>query len=83
MERTNILSASTARMNLYNLIDEVALSHDPKIITGKRHNAVLLSEEDWLSVQETLYLLSIPNMAKSIQEGMETPLSECVDKLDW
>jgi len=77
------LSASEARANLYRLIDQTARSHRPIHITGKRHNAVLVSEEDWDSVQETLYLLSAPAMRESIREGLETPVEECEGELDW
>lgn len=77
------LSASTARTNLYRLIDETAESHQPLVITGKRNNAVLVSAEDWAAMQETLFLLSVPNMRESIREGMTTPVSELADTLDW
>lgn len=72
-----------ARANLYRLIDEVASSHEPVTITGKRANAVLVSEEDWRSIQETLYLLSIPGMRESICEGLETPVDECSEDPGW
>ncbi len=77
------LTASEARAQLYRLIDEAARSHKPIRITGKRHNAVLVSEEDWASVQETLYLLSVPGMRESIREGLKTPVEECEEELDW
>jgi len=77
------LSASTARTNLYRLIDEAAESHQPLVITGKRNNAVLVSAEDWAAMQETLFLLSVPNMRESIREGMITPVTELADTLDW
>ena len=57
-----ILKATDARADLYNLIDEAAESHQPIVITGKRNNAVLISESDWNAVNETLYLLSVPGM---------------------
>jgi prevent-host-death family protein len=79
----NTLTVSEARASLYRLIDEAADSHQPVIITGKRNNAVLLSEEDWNAIQETLYLLAIPGMRESIKEGMETPVSECDPEPDW
>ena len=69
------LSASSARTNLYRLIDEAAESHQPLVITGKRNNAVLVSADDWVAIQETLFLLSVPNMRESIREGMSAPLS--------
>lgn len=77
------LPASKARSNLYHLIDEVSLHHQPVLITGKRHNAVLVSEEDWSSIQATLYLLSIPNMRDSIRKGLKTPLSKCDRDAGW
>lgn len=77
------LKASEARANLYRLIDEAAESHEPIIITGKRSAAVLISSEDWSSIQETLYLLSVPGMRESIKEGMATPLAESAKELDW
>lgn len=77
------MTATEARTNLYRLIDEAADSHQPIVITGKRNNAVLVSEEDWSAIQETLFLLSIPKMRESIRGGMETPVSECDEELDW
>jgi len=77
------VTATEARAKLYRLIDQAASSHEPIVITGKRANAVLISEDDWRAVQETLYLLSIPGMRKSIREGLETPLEECAEDLDW
>lgn len=77
------LSASDARANLYRLLDQTAESHQPIIITGKRHDAVLLSAEDWQAIQETLYLLSIPGMRESIKEGMAEPVENCAEELDW
>ncbi|MGB4811844.1 MAG: type II toxin-antitoxin system Phd/YefM family antitoxin [Methylophilaceae bacterium] len=77
------LSASTARTNLYRLIDETASSHQPIVITGKRANAVLVSQEDWAAIQETLFLLSIANMRETIVEGLNTPVTELSSSLDW
>jgi len=78
-----ILSATEARKNLYNLLDEVAESHQPVQIAGKRHCAVLVSEEDWDAIQETLYLTSIPGMRQSIIKGLKTPIEKCKQDLDW
>ncbi|PCI44861.1 MAG: type II toxin-antitoxin system prevent-host-death family antitoxin [Proteobacteria bacterium] len=78
-----VYNATEARSSLYKLIDQTANSHDPIIITGKRNNAVLLSEEDWSAINETLYLLSIPDMRESIREGLDTDVSACSDELDW
>ena len=77
------MSATEARKQLYKLLDDVSQSHEPVQITGKRGNAVLVSEEDWRAVQETLYLVSIPGMRESILEGMATPAAELEDELDW
>lgn len=77
------LTASKARSKLYRLIDETATSHQPIIITGKRGNAVLVSEEDWRAMEETVYLLSIPGMRESIREGLNTPIEECAEELVW
>lgn len=74
----NTIKASDARTKLYRLIDEAAASHEPYLITGKRNSAVLISEDDWRAVQETLYLLSIPGMRESIKDGMETSLDDCL-----
>ncbi len=77
------ISASEARANLYRLIDEAAASHQPLMITGKRNKAVLISAEDWEAIQETLFLLSVPGMREAIREGMDTPIDECRETLDW
>ena len=77
------LNATEARSKLYALIDETSKSHQPIIITGKRGNAVLLSEYDWNAVNETLHLLSIPGMRESIREGMDVELDKCSKSLDW
>jgi prevent-host-death family protein len=78
-----VLSASDARANLYRLIDQTNESHEPVIITGKRNSAVLVAEEDWASIQETLFLISIPGMRESIIEGMKEPLDESSKALNW
>jgi prevent-host-death family protein len=75
------VKATDARTRLYRLIDDVASSHEPVIIRGKRANAVLLSEEDWRSIQETLYLLSIPGMRRSIRKGMNTAVKKCHESI--
>lgn len=77
------LTATEARKILYRLLDEVSESHEPVQITGKRGSAVLVGEDDWRAVQETLHLLSIPGMRESIREGMATPLDELEEKPGW
>ena len=78
-----IMTATAARTNLYNLIDRTKEFHEPIIISGKRNNAVLISEDDWNSIQETLYLCSIQGMRESILEASEESLEESVKELDW
>lgn len=78
-----ILNASDARARLYRLIDQTNESHEPVIISGKRNNAVLISEDDWNAIQETLFLSSIPGMRDSILEGMNEPLSESAKEIAW
>jgi prevent-host-death family protein len=77
------ITATEARKRLYKLLDEVAVTSEPIQITGRRVNAVLVSEDDWRAIEETIYLASIPGMTKSIREGMEAPIEECVEELDW
>ncbi|WP_430905011.1 type II toxin-antitoxin system Phd/YefM family antitoxin [Nitrosomonas sp. ANs5] len=78
-----MLNATEARAKLYSLIDEAAETHQPIVIKGKRSNAVLLSEEDWNAINETLYLVSMPGMRESIMDGMATDTDECSKDLDW
>ena len=77
------LTVSEARAGLYRLIDETAETHQPVVISGKRANAVLISEEDWSAIQETLYLLAIPGMRESIKDAMAEPLSKSKKALKW
>ncbi len=77
------LSASEARKRLYNLVDEVKDTHQPVQIIGKRSSAVLVSEEDWRAIEETLYLTAIPGMRESIKKGLKTPVDKCDKELKW
>jgi len=77
------LSASEARKQLYNLVDEVKNTHQPVQIIGKRSSAVLVSEEDWRAIEETLYLTAIPGMRESIKKGLKTPIDKCDKELKW
>jgi prevent-host-death family protein len=80
---SNPITASEARASLYQLIDQTAESHQPILISGKRSSAVLISAEDWQSIQETLYMLSVPGMRESIKKGMAEPLAKSVKELKW
>lgn len=76
------ISATSARSDLYRLIDTTLDDHEPVQITGKRGNAVLVSEVDWRAIQETLHLLGISGMRESIREGMDAPLEQCSREID-
>lgn len=76
-------TASEARANLYRLIDQAAESHEPILISGKRVNAVLLSEEDWAAIQETLHLLAVPGTRESIKAGMAESVDSCSSEPEW
>ncbi len=78
-----IRNANQARKELYGLLDQAASSHEPILITGKRANAVLIAEDDWRAIQETLYLLAVPGMRASIRRGLKTPVAACAKKLNW
>ncbi len=78
-----VLTTSEARANIYQLVDQVASSHQPVTITGKRNNAVIISESDWNAISETLYLNSIPGMTNSIKSGMNANDTEFSDTVDW
>jgi len=77
------VTAARARETLSELLDELAASNEPIQITGQRASAVLVSENDWRAIQETLYLISVPGLAGSMPEGMATPVEDCVEGLDW
>ena len=77
------LNVTEARANLYKLIDDATVNHEPVVITGKRGNAVLLAEDDWNAINETLHLLSVPGMRESILEGMQESIDGAATELDW
>ncbi|MBW4688233.1 MAG: type II toxin-antitoxin system Phd/YefM family antitoxin [Komarekiella atlantica HA4396-MV6] len=77
------LPVSEAQHKLQQLIDQVVESHKPILIRGEQSNAILVAEEDWSAIQETLYLLSVPGMRESIKTGLATPIQECDKELNW
>jgi antitoxin YefM len=77
------MNASEAREKLYRLLDETAAAHGPVLITGRRSNGVLIGEDDWNAIQETLHLLSVPGMRESIREGMATPVKDLSKEPGW
>ena len=77
------LSVSKAREILGQLVNDAASEHEPVLIKGKGVCAVLLHEDDWRAIQETLYLLSVPDMRESVREGLQTPVEECSEDPGW
>ena len=77
------LKVTEARVNLYKLIDDTLVNHEPVVITGKRGNTVLLAEDDWNTINETLHLLSVPGMLESILEGMQESIDGAATQLNW
>lgn len=80
-----VINITSARKELYNLVEDVNLYSEPTLIVSKKGNAVLISESDWNAIQETVYLNSIPGMVESIQEGMNTPIEDCIpeENIEW
>lgn len=81
----SVINITSARKELYNLVEDVNLYSEPTLIVSKKGNAVLISESDWNAIQETVYLNSIPGMVESIQEGMITPIEDCIpeENIEW
>ena len=79
----NTITAAKARAKLAELIAEANASHDPVLITSKKGNAILVSEDDWRSIVETVHLMSMPGLADDIKEGMNTPVEECSEEPGW
>ncbi len=77
------LNATTARREIFHLLDQVNTHHHPIQIQGKLNAAVLIGQEDWNAIQETLHLLSIPGMRESILEGIRLPITQCSDQIEW
>ena len=80
---TKIIPVSQARANIYTLMDQTSQTHEPIVITGKRNNVVMIAQEDWNAIEETLYLNSVPGMTASIQEAMNAPDSEFSEHVEW
>jgi len=77
------INVTRVRANLYRLLEEVSETHEPIQITGKKTSGVLVSEEDWKAIEETLFLSSIPGMRQSIIVGLKTPVEDCTEELEW
>ena len=70
------ISITNARKDIYNIINKTIIESEPIQITSKNGDVVMVSLEDWEAIQETLYLVSIPNMRESILEGSKESLGE-------
>jgi antitoxin YefM len=81
--RMTTMRATEARAKLHPLLDEASESREAIQITGKRSNAILTSEGDWRSIQETLYPLSVPDMRESVRKGLMTPVRKCSGRPGW
>jgi antitoxin YefM len=77
------ITAAKAKNRLSELLSEISISHEPVQIMGKEASGVLISEDDWRSIQETLYLVSVPGMRESIRKGLKTPITKCSKELKW
>ena len=80
-----LINASAARQNFFRLIENAVNNHEPVVVTSKQGNVVIISEEDYRAIQETLYLLSTPGMRESIIEGMKEAPDQCVkaEDIEW
>lgn len=78
----SITNATTLRKNLFGYLDAAAVNDEKIIVTTKNGNAAIVSEEYLRNLEETCYLCSIPDMAQSIVDGMNTPAEE-LEKIDW
>jgi len=59
------------------------MTYGPIVIIGKPGNAVLISQNDWRANQKTMYLLNLPGMRESIQDGLSTPMEDCKEEIEW
>ncbi|MDO5672558.1 MAG: type II toxin-antitoxin system prevent-host-death family antitoxin [Actinomycetaceae bacterium] len=80
---TTTMTATSARSNLYRLIDQVNTESKPLTITGQRGNAVLISEDDWLAIQETLALAAVPGLVESINQARQEGIEQASETLEW
>ena len=78
-------NATSFRKDMFKLLEQTIKFNEPVNISTKDGNAVVISEEDYKGLIETLYLSSMPDVKNSIIEGLNTPLSECIpeNEIDW
>lgn len=80
-----VINATNARQDLFNIIEQTVINSEPMQITSKKGNVVIVSEDDWSAIQETLYILSVPGMRENILEGTKEPIEECktLEDIGW
>jgi len=78
-----VLNVKNAKKKLDSILEEVQDTYEPLIIAGEKHSAVLISEDVWRSIEETLYLSSIPGMKDSIINGMKEKIEDCASTVEW
>lgn len=78
-----VVALKTAKRTLGKLVQDTSRTHRPVVIKGEAESAVLMSQADWKAIQETLYLLSVPGMRRSIRAGLKTPVSKCQKAIKW
>jgi len=78
-----VLNVKNAKEKLDIILEEIQNTYEPLIIAGEKHSAVLVSEEVWRSIEETLYLTSIPGVKESIIAGMNEKIESCASTIEW
>ena len=78
-----VLNVNNVKEKLDIILEEIQETYEPLIIAGEKHSAVLISEQVWRSIEETLYLSSIPGMKESIIEGMKEKIEDCASTIEW
>ena len=84
MHKTNV-NITNYRKDIYKLLEQTIKFNEPINISTKNGNAIVLSEEDYRGLMETVYLLNIPNMKEKLLEGKNTPIEDCLteEEVEW
>lgn len=79
------INITNFRKNIFGILEQTIKFNEPVNISTKDGNAVIISEEDYNGLMETLYLSSIPVMKEKIVGGLNTPLEECLseNEVQW
>lgn len=76
MQHMTTINATEARADLYNIIERAL--DEPIKITSKRGTVVMISEEEWENILETIYLLGVPGLEEDIREGRQLSKDELI-----